>query len=53
MGLESGTKKGFNFYYNWDEEYEDLTELKKLIAGIKDDIRKLGDVNVNAIEDYL
>ena len=33
-------------------EYEDLAELKKLIAGIKDDIRKLGDVNVNAIEDY-
>ncbi len=35
-----------------DEEYEDLAELKRLIAGIKDDIRKLGDVNVNAIEDY-
>ena len=33
-------------------EYEDLAELKKLIAGIRDDIRKLGDVNVNAIEDY-
>ena len=33
-------------------EYEDLAELKKLISGIKDDIRKLGDVNVNAIEDY-
>ena len=52
--------------YMWDEyeltphaalalknaEYEDLAELKKLIAGIKDDIKKLGDVNVNAIEDY-
>jgi len=35
-----------------NEEYDDLPELKKLIAGIKDDIRKLGDVNVNAIEDY-
>ncbi|MBQ8278404.1 MAG: chromosome segregation protein SMC [Roseburia sp.] len=35
-----------------NEEYDNLTELKKLIAGIKDDIRKLGDVNVNAIEDY-
>ncbi len=35
-----------------NEEYEDLPELKKLIAGIKDDIRKLGDVNVNAIEDF-
>ena len=34
------------------EEYNDLAELKKLIAGIKDDIRKLGDVNVNAIEEY-
>ena len=35
-----------------DEQYQDLSGLKKLIAGIKDDIRKLGDVNVNAIEDY-
>ncbi len=35
-----------------NEKYEDLTELKKLIAEIKDEIRKLGDVNVNAIEDY-
>lgn len=35
-----------------NEEYDDLAEIKKLIAGIKDDIRKLGDVNVNAIEDY-
>jgi len=35
-----------------NDEYEDLAELKKLISGIKDDIRKLGDVNVNAIEDY-
>ena len=35
-----------------NEEYNDLPELKKLISGIKDEIRKLGDVNVNAIEDY-
>ncbi|MBR2403267.1 MAG: chromosome segregation protein SMC [Lachnospiraceae bacterium] len=35
-----------------NDEYEDLAELKRLISGIKDDIRKLGDVNVNAIEDY-
>ena len=35
-----------------DEAFSDLTDLKKQIAGIKDDIRKLGDVNVNAIEEY-
>lgn len=35
-----------------NEEYTDLTAMKKMIASIKDDIRKLGDVNVNAIEDY-
>ena len=35
-----------------DESYDNLSELKKLISGIKDEIRKLGDVNVNAIEDY-
>ena len=35
-----------------NEEYTDLAALKKMIASIKDDIRKLGDVNVNAIEDY-
>ena len=29
-----------------------LSELKKLISGVKDEIRKLGDVNVNAIEDF-
>ncbi|MCM1492343.1 MAG: chromosome segregation protein SMC, partial [Muribaculaceae bacterium] len=32
--------------------YGDLAALKKMIAEIKDEIRKLGDVNVNAIEDY-
>ena len=35
-----------------DEAYGSLPELKKQIAEIKDEIRKLGDVNVNAIEDY-
>ena len=34
------------------EESYTLTELKKLITGVKDEIRKLGDVNVNAIEDF-
>ena len=34
------------------EIYDNLTQLKQSIAGIKDDIRKLGDVNVNAIEEY-
>ena len=35
-----------------NEEYTDLAAMKKMIASIKDEIRKLGDVNVNAIEDY-
>ena len=35
-----------------NEEYTDLASIKKMISSIKDDIRKLGDVNVNAIEDY-
>ncbi len=35
-----------------DESFDDLPELKKLITSVKDEIRKLGDVNVNAIEDY-
>ena len=34
------------------EEYTDLKEMKKQITQLKDDIRKLGSVNVNAIEDY-
>ncbi len=34
------------------QEYDNPSELKKMIAEIKDEIRKLGDVNVNAIEDY-
>ena len=35
-----------------NDAYDDLPSLKKLIAGIKDEIRRLGDVNVNAIEEY-
>ncbi len=35
-----------------NDAYDDLPSLKKLIAGIKDEIRKLGDVNVNSIEEY-
>ncbi len=56
----------FQTNYMWDEyeitphaarelrkdEYDNLSELKQMIAEIKDDIRKLGDVNVNAIEEY-
>ena len=35
-----------------EEAYTDAPALKKQIAALKDEIRKLGDVNVNAIEDY-
>ena len=35
-----------------NEEYNDLGALKKLLSEMKDAIRKLGDVNVNAIEEY-
>ena len=31
---------------------QNVAELKKQIAGIRDEIRKLGNVNVNAIEEY-
>ncbi|MDC7287107.1 chromosome segregation protein SMC [Blautia schinkii] len=34
------------------EELNDLKEMKKQIAQIKEEIRRLGSVNVNAIEDY-
>ncbi|MCI8484561.1 MAG: chromosome segregation protein SMC [Lachnospiraceae bacterium] len=34
------------------EELKDTGEMKKQIIKIKEEIRKLGDVNVNAIEDY-
>ena len=35
-----------------DGELTDLGAMKKEIASLRDQIRKLGDVNVNAIEDY-
>ena len=35
-----------------DESMTDLPSMKKDIFALKDQIRKLGDVNVNAIEDY-
>lgn len=35
-----------------DEELNNETEIKKIVSETKADIRKLGDVNVNAIEDY-
>ncbi len=35
-----------------NEALKDIAEMKKQITVIKDEIRKLGDVNVNAIEDY-
>jgi len=35
-----------------DEEMTDLSAMKKQISSLKDQIKKLGDVNVNAIEDF-
>ncbi len=35
-----------------NEDMTDLSAMKRDIASLKDQIRKLGDVNVNAIEDY-
>ena len=35
-----------------DEAMTDLAAMKKEIVSLKDQIKKLGDVNVNAIEDY-
>lgn len=35
-----------------NDEYNNPTEMKKQILGIKDEIRKLGDINVNSIEDF-
>ena len=35
-----------------NEEWTSLTEIKRMIQSLKEDIRKLGNVNVNAIEDY-
>ncbi len=34
------------------EDYDDPAKMKKRISEIKEEIRRLGDVNVNAIEDY-
>ncbi len=35
-----------------DETMNDISAMKKETARLKDEIRRLGDVNVNAIEDY-
>ncbi len=35
-----------------NEEYQSASQLKQLLSAVKDEIKKLGDVNVNAIEDY-
>ena len=35
-----------------DESLSDISVIKKNISTLKDQIKKLGDVNVNAIEDY-
>ncbi|MGN0375785.1 MAG: chromosome segregation protein SMC, partial [Butyrivibrio sp.] len=35
-----------------DDNLTDENEMRKKVTGIKGDIKKLGDVNVNAIEDY-
>ena len=34
------------------EEYADPVQVKRMLSSIRDEIRALGDVNVNAIEDY-
>ncbi len=36
----------------YNSAYNDLNELKKMASQLKDEIRGLGDVNVNAIEEY-
>ena len=41
-----------NYMWDEDEAMTDLSAMKKEIASLKDQIKKLGDVNVNAIEDY-
>lgn len=35
-----------------NEEYDDIPQMKKMIQSLKQQIKSLGDVNVNAIEDY-
>ncbi len=62
--LEESNEKQVN--YMWDEyelrysmvlelkseELEDLSQIKKAITTLKSDIRALGDVNVNSIDEY-
>ncbi|MCR4797961.1 MAG: chromosome segregation protein SMC [Lachnospiraceae bacterium] len=33
-------------------DYNDFAEMKRSISGLRDDIRRMGNVNVNAIEEY-
>ncbi len=35
-----------------DDNLDDLAEIKKMVSSLKNSIKALGDVNVNAIEDY-
>lgn len=35
-----------------NEKYADSVQLRNLVRGVRDEIRKLGTVNVNSIEDY-
>ena len=35
-----------------NQEWTSLPEIKRMIQSLKEEIRKLGNVNVNAIEDY-
>ncbi len=35
-----------------NEEYQDISHMKQQIGAVKEEIRGLGDVNVNAIEDF-
>ena len=41
-----------NSYEQNNDELSDVSEIKKIVTDTKNEIRKLGDVNVNAIEDY-
>ena len=63
-GYEEASEKQINYMweeyeitYNHalelrDENLTDLSKMKKRISELKGEIRSLGDVNVNAIEDY-
>ena len=35
-----------------NDEYTDSSELKKMVSSVKDEIKRMGNVNVNAIEEY-